>query len=242
MANEPSKPKPVSEIWRPELVTLPRLTFARRVFRVLIIQFIRAVAFFTMRVKMRGMENFPARGPALIVLNHIGDADVLLLAAYLPVAIEGMGKIELFDDWRVGPILSAYGIIWIHRGRSDRRALRAGLDALAEGRILGIAPEGRQTTTDGLEEGTEGAAFIALKSGAPVIPIAMTGTENEKIYGRKWLERIPVTLTVGKSFYVKEQADRHESIRAGTRQIMEEIARLLPKEYQGIYSYVSNDG
>jgi 1-acyl-sn-glycerol-3-phosphate acyltransferase len=237
MHNQPSSPpKPITDIWRPDLVALPRLTLARRAFRIFLRGLVKLVTFFTMRTTIRGMENFPKRGPALIVINHLGDADAVLLGASIPTTIDGMGKIELNDERIVGPIFRAYGVIWVHRGRPDRRALRAALDALAEGRMLGLAPEGRQSLIGGLEEGNEGAAFLAMKSGAPIVPIAMTGTENENIYGhlKQW-KRAPVTLTVGKPFHLLEQADRQKMLQEGTRQIMQSLADLLPESYRGNY-------
>lgn len=231
-----SPPKPITEIWRPDLVALPRLTFARRAFRVFMRGLTKIVTFFTMRTTIHGMENFPKQGPALIVINHLGDADAVLVGASIPTTIDGMGKIELNDEWLVGCIFRAYGVIWVHRGRPDRRALRAALDALAQGRMVGLAPEGRQSLIGGLEEGNEGAAFLAMKSGAPIVPVAMTGTENGNIYGhlKKW-KRAPVTLTVGKPFFLREQADRQKMLREGTRQIMESLANLLPESYRGNY-------
>lgn len=241
MQNQPSSPpKPITDIWRPDLVTLPRLTPARRAFRTFLRGVAKLVTFFTMRTTIRGIENFPGHGPALIVINHLGDADAVLVGASLPTTIDGMGKIELNDDRFVGPIFRAYGVIWVHRGRPDRRALRAALDALTEGRMIGLAPEGRQSVIGGLEEGNEGAAFLAMKSGALIVPIAMTGTENENIYGhlKRW-KRAPVTLTVGKPFHVLEQADRQKMLKDGTRQIMQSLADLLPEAYQGNYRAIS---
>ena len=237
MQNQPSSPpKPITDIWRPDLVALPRLTLARRAFRIFLRGLVKLVTFFTMRTTIRGMENFPRHGPALIVINHLGDADAVLLGASIPTTIDGMGKIELNDERIVGPIFRAYGVIWVHRGRPDRRALRAALDALAEGRMLGLAPEGRQSLIGGLEDGNEGAAFLAMKSGAPIVPIAMTGTENEHVYGhlKRW-KRVPVTLTVGKPFHLREQADRQKMLQEGTRQIMQSLADLLPESYRGNY-------
>ena len=235
-----SPPKPITQIWRPDLVALPRLTPARRAFRTFLRWVAQLVTSLTMRITIRGMENFPKQGPALIVINHLGDADVVLVGASVPTTIDGMGKIELNDHWFVGPIFRAYGVIWVHRGRPDRRALRAALDALAEGRMVGLAPEGRQSVIGGLEEGNEGAAFLAMKSGAPIVPIAMTGTENENIYGHvKRGKRAPVTLTVGKPFHLPEQADRQKMLQDGTRQIMQSLADLLPEAYQGNYRPLS---
>ncbi len=123
-----------------------------------------------MDATVSGMENFPRRDLHWWCINHLGDADTVLLGTSIPYMIEAMGKIELNDHWLVGPLFRAYGIIWVHRGRPDRKALRAALDGLAEGRMVTIAPEGQRIGDRGLEEGSEGAAFLALKSGAPIIP------------------------------------------------------------------------
>jgi len=169
------------------------------------------------------------------VINHLGDADAVLLAASIPVMPDAMGKIELDEHWLVGPLFRAYGIIYVHRGKPDRKAIRAALDGLAEGRMIVLAPEGRQAVTGKLEEGNEGAAFLAMRSNAMIIPVAMTGTENENIYNRKWWQRARVTLSVGKPFYLTENQDRQSMLREGTNQIMESLASLLPESYVGNY-------
>jgi 1-acyl-sn-glycerol-3-phosphate acyltransferase len=236
-------PKPVAEVWKPEMVSLPRLTLARRIYRFFFGYLVRLFALSIMQITYKGRENKPKKGPAIVVFNHLGDADAVVNLASFPYTGEVIGKIEnSFDHWLVGPALRAYGVIWIHRGQPDRRALRAALDALAEGRTVAIAPEGRQTLTGGLEPGTDGAAFLAIKSGAPVIPLALTGTENRHVYGHmKRHRRAPVTWTLGKPFRLNISSERREAIHEGTRQIMEEIARLLPKEYRGVYSYIQDE-
>jgi len=182
---------------------------------------------------MRGLEHFPSKGPALIVINHLGDTDIALLLAALPVALDGLGKIELYDFPILGILMDWYGIIWLHRGQPDRRAIRCALDGLAEGRLLAIAPEGRYTLTHGLEEGGAGAAYLALKSNVPIVPIALTGTENEHVYGSLHrLRRPQITLTVGQPFYL----DSSKEIQDSTRRIMQALASLLPAEYRGAYS------
>jgi 1-acyl-sn-glycerol-3-phosphate acyltransferase len=241
MTSESPEPKPVAEIWRPDLVALPQLTVARRIFRACTHLAARALVLSIMRAKFSGLENLPNKGPALMVFNHLGDADAVLVLAALPSPAEVMGKIELHNYGWVGWLGRTYGTIWVHRGSPDRRALRAALEGLAQGRMIALAPEARESLTGTLEEGTEGAAFLAIKSGAMVIPIGLTGTQNKFIYGRKWFQRAPVTLKVGKPFRIQAQAERQEMIRAGTRQIMEEIARLLPREYRGKYAYVSSE-
>lgn len=238
MQNQPSSlPKPVTEFWRPDWVALPRLTPARRIFRHFAQFLLWLIALFTMKAKVSGMENFPKKGPALVLINHLGDADSVLLGACIPYPIDALAKIELHEHPAVGGIFRAFGVIWIHRGRPDRKALHAALEGLAEGRVIGMAPEGRESLTGALEDGNEGAAFIALKSGAPIVPVVMTGTENARIYGNmKKLRRTPVTLTVGKPFLLQEPADRRTRLQDGTRQIMEKLASMLPESYRGNYS------
>ena len=248
MQNQPSSPspKPVTDVWRPDLVQLARLTIGRRIFRVFLRGLTRVLTALLLRARVSGLENFPHRGPAVVVFNHLGDADAVLMMAALPYKspAEGIGKIELNDHWLIGPIFRGYGIIWVHRGQPDRKALRAGLDALAEGRMVALSPEGRQSVIGGLEDGNPGAAFLAIKSGAPLVPVALTGTENSNVYNhlKQW-KRAPVTLRVGKPFFLQEPAESDGSpgtksqkiLREGTRQIMEALASLLPEEYRGNY-------
>ena len=255
MQNQPSPPpKPITEVWQPELVALPELTLGRRLFRFFLRGLTKLLTFLLLRANVSGLENFPRYGPAVIVFNHLGDADAVLMMATLPFKspAEGIGKIELNDHWLVGSVFRAHGVIWVHRGKPDRRALRAALRALAEGRMITLAPEGRQSLTGGLEEGNAGAAFLALKSGAPIVPIALTGTENSHVYAhlKRW-RRAPVTLVVGKPFYLSSPQGQVEAetlsgtkgqklMRKATRRIMESLASLLPEVYQGVYR--SNPG
>jgi 1-acyl-sn-glycerol-3-phosphate acyltransferase len=239
MLDQPSSPpKPVTDIWRPDLVALPKLTLGRRAFRIFLQGLTKLLTFLLLRAEVSGLENFPRHGPAIIVFNHLGDTDAVLMLGRLPVKspAEGLGKIELNEHWLVGPVFRAYGIIWVHRGQPDRRAIRAALDGLAEGRIVTLAPEGRQSVIGGLEEGNAGAAFLALKSGAPIVPIGMTGTEHDKVYGylKRW-RRAPVTLRVGKPFSLPERENRQQTLQEGTRLIMETLASLLPDSYRGKY-------
>ncbi len=221
------------------------MTFARRAFRAFSHGLIKLIAKICLNVTAEGLENFPQKGSLLIVINHIGDADVPAIISALPFPPDALGKIELYDLPILGKLIDWYGVIWLHRGRADIRALRAALDGLVEGRVLVIAPEGRYSVTGVLEEGSGGAAFLAYKSGAPILPIAVTGTENENVYGHlKRFRRARVHVKVGKMFRLDEQAGgvlseskgRQEAAAQGTRQIMAALANLLPEKYRGEYS------
>lgn len=228
-------PKPVSEVWKPELVRLPPLTSVRLAFRKFSHGLVKFVSWLCLHVTTEGMSDIPRKGPLLIVINHLGDADIAALISALPFTPDALAKIELYDLPILGRLMDWYGVIWLHRGRPDKRALRAALDGLADGRIIVIAPEGRYSLTGALEEGTNGAAFLAYKSGSPILPIVLTGTENENVYGhmKKW-RRAPVHIRVGKMFRLAEQASaRREAMSEGTSQIMAALADLLPKKYRG---------
>lgn len=231
-------PKPVAEIWKPELVRLPEMTYSRRFFRSFAHGLMKLVAKVCLKVTATGMENFPQEGPVLVVINHLGDSDVPALISTFPFPPDALGKIELYELPILGKLIDWYGIIWLHRGRADTRALRAALDGFAEGRVIVIAPEGRYSVTGALEEGSGGAAFLAYKSGASILPIAITGTENENVYGSlKKFRRAVVHVSVGKMFKLAGQAEsRQEAVAQGTNQIMQALADLLPEKYRGAYS------
>jgi 1-acyl-sn-glycerol-3-phosphate acyltransferase len=243
MPNPTSTQKPLSKHWRPELTRLPELTEQRLRARNWWRHGARFLVRWLTRTEVSGLENFPAQGPALIVVNHLGDADVAVGLAHFPVLPEVLAKAELYDYPLLGKWMDAYGVIWVHRGQPDRRTLRAALQALDEGRMVALAPEGRQSVTGVLEEGTGGAAYLAFKAGTarsepiPILPVALTGTENTNIYGNlRRLRRGRVTMTVGPVVCLELEADWRAAIPHGTEVIMRALAKLLPEHYRGRYA------
>jgi 1-acyl-sn-glycerol-3-phosphate acyltransferase len=239
MQNPPSlPPKPVAPVIRPERTRLPEYTLWLRIRRILLWIVFRAILLVRVRLTLRGLENFPKSGPGLIVFNHLGDADAVVILAHLPtLSIDPLGASNLYDDYpTIRVIGELYGVIWLHRGHPDRRALTCALESLKRDRFVIIAPEGRESVVGGLEEGLNGAAFLALKGEVPIVPITVTHTENERMSAdwQNW-RRTPVTMTVGEPFRLETTGDRHADLKSGTERIMRELARILPPEYQGIY-------
>ena len=238
MQNPPSlPPKPVSEVWRPELTRRPEYTLGRRIARRLLWYLQRVIVGTRLKVTARGLENFPARGPALIVINHLGDADVVVILSRLRTQnIDPLAASNLYDIPALRFFAEGWGVIWLHRGRPDRKALNCALESLNLGRFVMITPEGRESVAGGLEEGLDGAAFLALRADVPLVPIALTGTENDRVMPalKRW-PRTPVSMTVGRPFRLEKSGDRHADLKNGTDRIMRELANLLPEEYQGAY-------
>jgi len=233
---DPIPPKPVTEKVRPEITFLPKITFWRRLARRLWRVVCRFLLWVITDLQITGMEHFPLKGGALLVSNHLGDFDFLIGIAHSPRIPDAFVKADLYDYPVLGLLLRAYGVIWIHRGQPDRRAIRAAIDGMKEGRVVAIAPEGRESLTGALEEGTHGAAYLALKADVPIMPGAFTGSENSRIIANiKRFRRTKVNLIIGPMFRIEPHVDRHTAIERGTQVIMQKIARMLPSEYRGVY-------
>jgi 1-acyl-sn-glycerol-3-phosphate acyltransferase len=234
-------PKPVSEIWRPDLTRLPVLTRGRRLFRRFFQLLCRVVVFACTKTTILGLENYPPHGPALVVINHLGDPDAVLVMAALPDFPEAIVKIELRGFSLLRLVADMLGVIWVHRGQPDRRAISAAMEAFRQRRRMIIAPEGRESVSGALEAGTDGAAFLALRAGVPVVPVTIAGSEFRLIEkSLKKLRRASVTLKVGKPFVLPQQVRSRDALQEGTRLIMEALARQLPPAYRGVYAYVKD--
>ncbi len=229
-------PKPRSEIVNPRLTRLAELTWGRILLRQCAHWVSKLLVFLWTRTELIGSENIPQKGPGLLVSNHLGDADMILGFAYAPPIAEPITKIELYDIPILGSFLNTYGVIWVHRGQPDRRAIRAALNAMKQGRLVAIAPEGRESLTGSLEKGTNGAAYLALKADVPITPVTFTGTENKRVFNNmKRFRRTDISVTIGKPFRLEKFPDLRDSIDIGTGKIMHTLAQQLPIEYRGFY-------
>jgi len=234
----PSNPKPRSEGVNSNITCLPSLVWWRKIARWLFKILSKILVSLCLRLDKYGLENFPDQGPALIVGNHLGDADLIVGFANSPAEnVEVIAKSELSEIPILGKLLDIYGVIWIHRGQPDRKALRSVLVGLNEGRMIAIAPEGRESLTGSMEEGTNGAAYIALKADVPIIPVTLTGTENSQVYSNlKRFRKTDTSITVGEQFRLQKISNQRESVKTGTDTIMRILANQLPLSYRGEYS------
>jgi 1-acyl-sn-glycerol-3-phosphate acyltransferase len=113
--NPSSPPKPVSDEIRPEITRLPDLTVWRRAFRWVAIRVLNLIVRMCARCKVSGIENLPRQGAALLVSNHLGDADLVVGLAFAPKPFDVISKAELHEFAVIGKLMDAYGVIWVHR-------------------------------------------------------------------------------------------------------------------------------
>jgi 1-acyl-sn-glycerol-3-phosphate acyltransferase len=193
----------------------------------------RLLARLLLRLTVHGVENVPRTGPVLLTMNHLGGADPILCIGFAPRPLTASGKAEILGWPMLGAVARVYGMIPLRRGEPDRATLKRLLGVLHSGGALLIAPEGRESLTGALEPAKTGAAFLALRSQARIVPVAITGTAWRDVlpFWRR-LRRPCVTLTFGPAYDLPKGLDRH----AAANEIMRRIAVLLPLAYQGVYA------
>jgi 1-acyl-sn-glycerol-3-phosphate acyltransferase len=191
------------------------------------------------RVEVHGMDNMP-QGNFIIAANHLGRLDTAILL----YAIEREDIImPIAEKYKNHPLFGIMGralnAVWLNRFEADYASLREILARMKQGGLMVIAPEGTRSKTEALQEGKMGAAFLASKSGYPVLPVALTGTEDRLILENlKHFRRSKITARVGKPFYIEipNGKDREQAMRESTDEIMCRLAALLPEKYRGVYA------
>lgn len=197
---------------------------------------LRHVFWLLMRIEVEGEEHVPPEGPLIVAINHMSLMDPPLIGAFFPRDLEMMAKVELFRRPVIGWVVRHYGAFPVHRGEADLRALKHAMRALRAGHAILMAPEGTRSKTHQLQRGKEGVALVAVRTGAPVLPVALYGQEN-------WwrdllrLRRPRVHIRIGEPIPVERnrKADRR-ALQAITTKVMRGLARLLPPAYRGAYA------
>lgn len=192
------------------------------------------------RIEIRGRENAPLTGGMILAANHIGILDIVMVFyaidrtdLFIPVA-------EKFE--RIGWIRwlgKHFNFIFVDRFNPDLKAIRKMIGLMEAGKCLIIAPEGTRSPTGSLIDGKPGVAFLAARSGFPITPVGITGTEDKVILGNvKRFKKSTVTLTGGKPFVIPPLAkeNRDAALQQATDEVMCRIAALLPEKYRGVYA------
>jgi 1-acyl-sn-glycerol-3-phosphate acyltransferase len=192
---------------------------------------------FGFRVEGRGHE--PATGPVVVVSNHLSDLDPLVVGTALRRRVMFMAKEELFRVPGVRWWITKCGAFPVRRGGADRQALRTALEILERGGVLVMFPEGTRGRDRTLRDPEPGAAMLARRTGAALLPVAVIGTDVVLPRGAHRLRLGRIMVRVGPPLYVTpssrgEDADggvpgqgRHAALEAIGRRYMTEIARLI---------------
>jgi 1-acyl-sn-glycerol-3-phosphate acyltransferase len=209
------------------LVKYPRRTLSRGLFRLIA----RALLPVLAQVDVRGRENFPQRGPLIVVGNHTAALEVVLMTVYSPRIVEYMGSTDIPHEKMIGLFVGAYGFIPVFRGNVSRSSMQAGLDVLRQGGVLGIFPEGG-IWEPSIRQAQTGVAWLSYHAQAPVLPIgfgSMRGSLNQLMR----LRRPPLSMNVGTPLPPvgePEGVPRKQHFQQAADRIMDAVWELIPEQ------------
>jgi 1-acyl-sn-glycerol-3-phosphate acyltransferase len=191
--------------------------------------------------RVEGVEHVPRTGPFVLVANHCSNLDPPIIgwAAGKKVGriIHFMAKDEMRSWPLAGWLAQQSAVIFVRRGEADRAAQKAALDTLADGRPIALFIEGTRSRDGHLKVGRGGAAFLAMRSGAPLLPVAISGTHRIFPGSSRWPHPTKVVVRIGEPFSLGHVADGRldrEALAAGTERIMATIEGMLPPEQRRV--------
>jgi len=192
-------------------------------------------------IEFVGVENVPTSGGVIIATNHLSRIDIPLLL--INPAREDITAL-VTTKYQKYPVFKWFietaGAIWLDRTKADFTAFRIAADVLKSGRALGIAPEGTRSKTGKLLEGKPGTVLLAVRTGVPVVPVGLAGTERS-IKDLLTFRRPHLVAKFGKPFVLPEldRDNRDKSLQQSTDEVMCRIAAELPESYWGFYANYS---
>ena len=188
-------------------------------------------------ISVSGKENIPPEGPVSVVANHQSNIDPPLLAPLVPRRLRFLAKDTLFKNPISSWFLHAWGAHPLNRDSTDVKAIRWALAYLQNGGALVLFPEGTRHPR-GMGQAQVGVAQFAFRTGAPLLPIGITGTEAFRSVFRVFKPSAKMTVTIGTPFYAPKVEGRPSAslLRSTADMIMRRIADLLPPSYRGVYA------
>jgi 1-acyl-sn-glycerol-3-phosphate acyltransferase len=184
------------------------------------------------RCSREGLDRMPKDGPLIVVANHVSYLDPMIVGSSLPREFHFLAKEELFQGRILGWLLPRLNTRPIRRGAGTVQAIRDCEDALAKGHAVIIFPEGTRSTDGQLQEAKGGAAMIAERTGATILPIYLDGTFRAWPAGAAYPRPARIRIIIGDPFSPSEFADEQDrKLRQQkmSERMMAEIAKLIPQ-------------
>ena len=189
----------------------------------------------------REVSRIPMKGPLILATNHINSLDAPVGFSHLhPRPMTAFVKIETWNKFFMRTLFNAWDSIPIHRDEVDFSAFKRAEEELAKGKLLVVAPEGTRSYHGKLNIGYPGIVYLAMRTGAPILPVVFYGNENFKDKFHIF-RRTNMVIKVGEPFHLKSPTNSpsREMRQEMTDEIMVEIARLLPESNRGHYHDLS---
>ena len=185
------------------------------------------------RLKVKGREKVPLEGPVIIAANHLSWLDPPAIGLALPRPISYIARANLFDNPFLGWLLPYLYVIPVERGSGDLAAVKAAIRALRKGMAFGIFPEGTRSRNGKLQPFKTGTAAIAIRTGAPVLPVAVIGSDKIWPPGGKIRLGGSLKIVFGNPLDLSHYAGKLDknNLEKATREIEAAVASLLPPEY-----------
>ncbi|GAB4527583.1 MAG: lysophospholipid acyltransferase family protein [Anaerolineales bacterium] len=206
-----------------------------------IVRWLVTLAFSLMaRVEITGLENVPRQGGCILAANHLGRLDVPLILYTLPrhdlilIVAEKYRQVALYRY-----LARKMDVLFVDRYEADFATVRTVLRRLQTGQIFVVAPEGTRSPTESLLPGRPGAVYLAARSGVPILPVAVTGTQDRLVKQKlRHLRRLHIQVRIGEAYRIPPlpRTDRETWLNDMTTDMMCRIAALLPPAYRGKYA------
>ena len=208
-------------------IKYPRRVIIRNSIRYLV----RGLLPLLSQTSISGLEKFPKKGPLIVIGNHTGAVEVVLMGTYSPKTIEFLGAMEMpWNGW-MGTFINFYGVIPVYRGYTSTKTMKMGIDVLRQGGMLGVFPEGG-FWEPGVQKAQTGVAWLSYMTGSPVLPIGFGDTRGKMADAFQW-KQPSFEMNVGDVLppvKLEGVMNKKDALQQAADELMEAVWALVPEE------------